>query len=495
VFGYRSFVEAPGPAYPDGGAVARRDTRPAVRAPAPKPAPARGKPGPSSKTVEENLTEKLIEELLAAQRGDRDAGGNLPMDEEAARADAGNVIDALAQYYEARSRRTARDLRTQVEELKKKGREVVPDLLKILKGSGSDASKVIAAGVLGAINADIQDPEISRILTDDVIPMLKGIVDGASDRRLKAQAVSALGDIKEPASVTVLGEIVKSGDRGTTWSAIRALGSIGTESAQQVLTEVATDEGAGRTRMLASRTLGRTGTVDTAYRLLPSLQNPESDSELLTIASCVAQINARVKDQMVGEQLAGIVPKLEEMIRAEGDPRRESWMVLGTLSSIGTDESNRVLVGIIDGEGVNEGLRRSAMWAAAGSGGPELATQLGELLRTETDSSRQIELASAIGSIANRNADSSAAALSESQALPTLHVLALTGESVEVQRRAISAIGRVGDKNDIEALKTAGESNSSLRSDVDDAVRNIERRTEGGRSGMWFGGGRRFRGR
>ncbi len=405
----------------------------------------------------ENMTERLIQELLAAGGGDPDTSGDAAGEE-----DVYGAIDSLAEFYTGRDRRTARTLRDRVEELKKKGREVVPDLVNILKGSGSNASKVIAAGVLGAINAELQDPEITALLSNEVVPMLKGILAGEGDRGLRGQAVSALGDIA-------------------------------TVSAHKVLAEVATGEGDGRMRMAASRTLGRTGTAETAYALMSSLTNPGDDAELLTMANCIAEINRRVNDAGVTQQLSAVVPRIEEMVKDAGSDRRGSWTALSTLGAIGTSDANEFLVELIaGGEGVDERLQRSASWAVGSSGTPELAVQLGEALQNETDAARRIGIASAIGRIATRNPGTSAATVSESQALPTLKILALSGETEDVRRRAVETVGRVGTASDIPSLKEIAQTNESLQSAVDDAVRSIERRAEGSGGRGGFGGrGRR----
>ena len=463
VFAVEYFTPEPAPPSSSPGGQAAVRKMPAVRTsaePARRPSKdTAGRPasGTTPARAPANTTEQLIEELLAAGGDDADAEENVEGE-----ADVSGAIDSLAEFYTGRDRRTARALRDRVEELKKKGREVVPDLVNILKGSGSNASKVIAAGVLGAINAKLQDPEITALLSDEVVPMLKGIVGGEGDRGLQRQAVSALGDIA-------------------------------TASAHKVLAELATGEGDGRTRMAASRTLARTGTVETAYSLMSSLTNPRDDAELLTMAGCIAEINRRVNDAGVTQQLSAVVPRIEEMVKSAGNDRRGSWTALSTLGAIGTSDANDFLVELMaGGEGVDERLQRSASWAIGSSGTPELATQLGETLQNETDAARCISLASVIARIAARNPDTSAVTVSESQALPALKILALSGETEDVQRRAVETIGRVGSASDIPSLKEIAQANESLQSAVDGAVRSIERRTEGGGGGR---GGFGFRGR
>ncbi len=424
------------------------------------------------RTNEKNLTELLIQEVLAIQDNQetvKDVEG---------KSETIAAIEALAQYNNARRRSVGRDLQQKIEELKKKGREIVPDLVKVLNGSGSQESKILAASILGAINADLQDPEISDILSSQALPMLEEIITGKADMRLKRQAITALGEINDEASVKILVGIV-------TRETDRSLKGYASEAARSV-------------KRYASDTLSRKGTVDSAYQLLSTIRGLDDDAELLLTVNCIAQINARTQDPNLANRLDEAVPRLQEIVNNANESRRNNWMALSTLGSIGSVEANQVLMKLVKGgENVNDRFRRSAIRTVSRSGGPDLAEGLGEILQIENDASRQIDLASAIVSIANRNPYSTAATVSKSEAMPALYRLASSSKSVETQRRAISTIGRIGGTHDIETLRQLGESNEKLKMTVNEAIGRIERRAEGGdsntRSGRFRSG--RFWGR
>jgi hypothetical protein len=94
----------------------------------------------------------------------------------------------------------------------------------------------------------------------------------------------------------------------------------------------------------------------------------------------------------------------------------------------------------------------------------------------------------AIASIANNNPESPAREVSVSQAMPVLRQLASSGGTVDIQRSALRAIGRVGSPEDVETIKQIGAANRTLQSSVEGAIQEIERRAEGGPGyrSRWF---------
>lgn len=456
VFGYQYAVRSSKTSVPARHETARTKEVPkAIEAKAPR-SPKTVSGDKTRRTDEENLTELLIQEVLAIQ-DDQEAAKDVEGESETIAA-----IEALAQHQNARRRSVGRDLRQKVEELKKKGREVVPDLVKVLNGSGSQASKVLAASILGAINAELQDPEISNILSSQAIPMLEEVITGKADTALKRQAITALGEIKDEASAKVLVSLV-------TGEADRFM------------------------KMYASSTLSRQGTVDSAYQLLPALRNLDDDAELLLAANCIAQINARAQNLSLANQLDEAVPRLRGIVNNADESRRNKGMALSVLGAMGSAEANQVLIDLVRGsEDVDDRFRRRAIWAVSRSGGPDLAKELGAVLQNESDENRKVDIASIIGSIANRNLNSTVAAVSKSETMPVLYRLASSSKSAETQRRAISTIGRVGGTYDIETLRQLGESNEKLQPAVNEAIRRIEQQSQGSGSSIRYG---RFWGR
>jgi HEAT repeat protein len=459
VFGYQYVAHSPKTSIP-----ARHETI-RTRRVADLKKPIKTEVPPSRKTVSDpqtrstddgNLAEFLIREIPADRE---DIDSLAPKQETVSGAGSETIaaIEALAQYRGVQNRSVGRDLQQKVEELKKKGKEIVPDLIKILQGSGPDESKIIAANVLGGINAGLQDPDISYLLSSQVIPMLQGIVNGEADMTLKRQAIAALGEIKDAASAKALVDVaISQSERGL--------------------------------RMYASRTLERTGTTESAYQLLPTLRNPDNDAEILLAANCIARINTRAQDPNLATELAQAVPRLQGIVNDAAVSNGNRWVALSALGAIGNAEANQILMELVKGgENVDEGTQRSTLFAISRSGGPDLAQGLGEVLQSGNDTNRQIGIASVIVSIANRNPDSTAATASASQAMQVLNQLASSNESAETQKTAISAIGRVGSTNDIETLRQLGQSNESLLPTVNEAIRRIQQRVEGGDSRVRFG--------
>ncbi len=423
----------------------------------------------------------LEAELLAArERAIAEEKSGAAPGEPVAKTDTLSAIQKLAQYHESRTSDNRRELRKSIEEIRKKGRETVPDLLNMLNGDGSDTTKIIAAGVLGSINAGLQDPDLTSTLNEQVIPMLEAVARGNGDGSLKREAISSLGEMRNDAAAAVLGELLDAADRRNTWAVINALGTVGTESAHGILADIMTGERDQWAKMSASRTLGKNGSIDSAYQVLPALRNPGNDSEFILAATTIAQINARVGDADLTTQLTNAVPHLKGVLDGEGGNRTNAWMALTALSAIGNDDANQALVDIVKGEKGNDGLRQSAVYAMSQYGKPEAAAGLSEALQAAQDDERRIDIAMAIASIANNHPESPARQVASSRAIPLLHQLASAGGTALVQKRALRAMGRVGSIEDIEAIKQIGIANRTLQSSVDDAVRMIEQRTEEG---------------
>lgn len=429
-----------------------------------EPRPAAESPGA---TDERDITDFLIREVRALEQQNAN--------------ETFSAIDDLSGLYSGQSRSQRRALRNRVEELKSRGREIVPDLIDILNGSASDMSKVIAANVLGAINAELQDPEISGILNSNVVPMLSEIANKGEDRSLQRQAISALGEIKEDSSAEVLAEVADTVDGRTRFAVIRALGSVGTESANITLEEMVTSEENMWTRIMAGRALAESGNADSAYRLVPTLSNQEDSNKLMAAANVIAQINSKTQDPVLTGKLEEVVPQLQEAIENnEGSPR-EKWMAFATLAAIGTEETNELILSAAEGteDNASDEIQRTALWTASQSGNPGLASGLSEILRTSEEEQRQVELASAIAAIAARNPDSEAAGVSSREAMPVLMNLAASGQDRDIQRRAIRSIGWTGTSADVDFLNRIGNSSEDLKNDVKNAVDNITRREAG----------------
>ena len=145
---------------------------------------------------------------------------------------------------------------------------------------------------------------------------------------------------------------------------------------------------------------------------------------------------------------------------------------------------------VATGDGAsNNNLQQTALWAVSRSGTPSVIPGLGDALLSAEDTDRQIDIAFAIASIANRNPESTPAkTAAESQAVPALLTIAVTGETPASQQKAIRTIGRIGSADNVESLRKIADSNQQLQSAVSDAIREIEQRGEGrpGDSSRWF---------
>ncbi len=129
------------------------------------------------------------------------------------------VVALLADLAAARSR-GRREIREQIEEIKKDPETALPELMNILKGDGSDMSKMIAVSILAELNQDLKDPEVEKYLNDKMLPMMKGILEGDADRSLKRQVLSALGNIKTDASAELAAAILSIANRNPESTAV-----------------------------------------------------------------------------------------------------------------------------------------------------------------------------------------------------------------------------------------------------------------------------------
>lgn len=358
-------------------------------------------------------------------------------------------IELLAEYYDGRTYERESELRKGVEGLKERGTEALPELLKILRGDYSDTAKIIAASVLGEINAELQDSDIAEILSGEVLPLLESIVNGDGRRLMKQQAIIALGEI-------------------------------GTEGAQQILTSLLTGETNRWTKRSALRVLEEKGNLDSAHRLLPVLDNAKPDTQFLLAARAIAMINRRENDPDLASGLAEALPVLEKVIRDATESTRQKHRTLMTLGSIGNEEANRILLGVAEGTGgADDLLQRTALRALVRSGSPEITVEISEMIEKSTNVDQQIRFSAAIVSIANRNPNSTATTIAQSHAMPTLRSLINSSEDPRIQRRAINTLGRVGKQSEVEFLQQVSQTNEELEPIVSEAIRQIQDREQG----------------
>ena len=208
------------------------------------------------------------------------------------------AVERLAQSMGMNRFDRFRAFRGQYEALKKMGRDAVPELLAILQGQGTQLSKIIAASLLGSINADLKDDEVLQILRMEGVPLLESILESDS--------------------------IPLSGKR----QALFALGEIGIEDAQQVLIDVLTSEQSRRIQGYALRILGRKGTIDSAIQLLSFLDGPKDETQFMTAARAIGMINNRASDPELSLELMGAVPALEAIVHDETHTMRKKQEAL-----------------------------------------------------------------------------------------------------------------------------------------------------------------------
>ena len=371
------------------------------------------------------------------------------------------VIGTLSQFLGKNRFERFREFRTQLETLKEMGRDAVPELLSILEGDGPEISKIIALSVLGSINADLHDEDLSEILNKQGVPLLDEILKGDAPLGIKRQALFALGEI-------------------------------GTPEAHETLIHVMNNDPNRRIRAASLRILGKKGSVDSAYQLLPLMDNPGDHTQFMMAASAIGMINKRVNDPGLTTDLMEALPSIERIIYDETETMGKKHGALMTLASIGNEDANRTLMDIAaGGEEGDERLQRGAIMALVRTESPEVAVEMGAYLEKTTSEEQQIRFAGAIGAIAGRNPDSQASVVLKSQALPTLHSIAASAQSLDNRTRAIYVIGRVGGAEDIAHLRELGAVNADLRSATTEAINQIQAQAQGHgrlRPGRFLGG-------
>lgn len=359
-----------------------------------------------------------------------------------------SVSDAVQSFTGLMSegRSSWQELAQEIRGLKEKGKEGLTELLKIIQGEGLNFFKMIAAGVLGEVYADTQDPEVKTALENRVLPLLQNILDGESDMRLKGQAVNTLGRLN-------------------------------IQKAQDMLVDILLDDTNQWMQLASMRVLRENGNLETASQLVEMLQSSPDLSQIMLAAGTLGKMNNHLNDPLISAVLQSSIPKLKMIIEDENQTFQTKRNALMTLGALGTSESVDSLIKIIEEQaGQDNGLERMAVWSLASNGTRETAEGLGRRLTESDNDDARVLFASAIGGMAGRHHDPTAQDLARTLALPALRDISRTGKSIDVQKRAIRAMGSVGTDQDIDFLRQLALSNADLQPTAFQAVRQIQNR-------------------
>jgi len=343
-------------------------------------------------------------------------------------------------------------LAQEIRGLKEKGKEGITELLKIIEGQGPDFFKMIAAGVLGEVYSETQDPEVKTVLEKKILPLIQGILDSESNMRLKAQAVNTLGEL-------------------------------GLQSAQDMLVDILLDDTSPWMQLTSMRVLSEKGNSVTASQLVEMLNSSQDISQIMLAAGTLGKMKDHLNDPSVNEAVQASIPKLQKIIDDENQTLRTKRNALMTLGALGTAESIESLIRVTEEQAASGELGRIAVWSLVRNGKEETAERLSKALYETNNDDAKILFASAIGGMANTYQVSTAQGLAQSLALPTLKGLSQTGKSIDVQKKAIQAMGSVGTSQDIEFLQQIAQTNKALQPTVNQAVRQIQSRESG--QGRW----------
>jgi len=376
--------------------------------------------------------------------------------------EAGAVSEAVQSFsgLMGEGRSSWQELAQEIRGLKEKGKEGIAELLKIIAGEGSDYFKMIAAGVLGEIYMDTQDPEVLSALKTQVLPLIQGVLDGESNMMLKYQAVKTLGDL-------------------------------GIQGAQDLLVDILFDDTNYRMQLYSMSILREKGGSETADQLLETLQSSQDLSQMMLAAATLGKMNDHLNDPAISEALQASVSKLNTIIADGNQTFERKRSALRTLGALGTTESVESLMRIMEDEaGKETGLERVAVRSLVSSGNMETAASLSRRMSTSSSDYSKILYASAIVSLANRYQYPAAQDLAHSLALPTLKDLSEAGPNLNLQKKAVYALGSVGTSQEIEFLQQLSLNNTALQPTAQQSIRRIQNRElgQGGRTMSRFMG-------
>ncbi len=388
-----------------------------------------------------------------------------------------NLIISLSEVYALRDFEKEKEV---LKEWKELGLQAAPELLAMFRSGDSPGTRIMAARILGVINAKENNPEVSRILNSEVLPLLEDIINKEESMILRQGAVWALGDIKEESSVELLKKIIDDELPYLTESATGALARIGTDSANRYLVELlewSEDENIKRSIAAA---LGEHSSWEITGKLAAVLNSSSSIPTTVYAIRTLAEINAREATPHITNLLQReCLPSLRKILNETRDSslKRNAVYALG---EIGGEEANLMLIDILESTDRRDyGLKAATVRTLGAKGGEEVVPPLTKIINETKNDYTKIQAVTVLGEINNREYSSLAAETLNLKGLPYLREIISSSKTRSLQRSAISALSRVGNSDDLPLLEEIARKEPSLRRSVNYAKNRIRMR-EGG---------------
>lgn len=390
-----------------------------------------------------------------------------------------NLIISLSEAYTLGDFEKEKEV---LKEWKELGLQAAPELLAMFRSGDSSGTRIMAARVLGIINAKENNPEVSRILNSEVLPLLEDIITKEEHMILRQGAVWALGDIKEEGSVELLKKIIDNELPYLTESATNSLAKIGTDSANRYLVELlewSEDENIKRSIAAA---LGEHSSWEITGELADVLNSSSSIPTTVYAIRSLAEINAREATPHITDLLQReCIPSLRKILNETKDSslKRNAVYALG---EIGGEEANLILVDILESKNKRDyGLKYAAVQVLGEKGGEEVVAPLTKIIKEKKDDYTKIQAITALGEINNREYSSLATETLNSEGLPYLREIISSSGKRSLKWSAISALSRVGNSDDLPLLEEIARKEPNLRRSVNYAKNRIKMRESGAR--------------
>jgi len=388
-----------------------------------------------------------------------------------------NLIISLSEVYALRDFEKEKEV---LEEWKELGLQAAPELLIMFRSGDSPGTRIMAARILGVINAKENDPEVSRILNNEVLPLLEDIINKEERMILRQGAVWALGNIKEEGSIELLKKIIDDELPYLTESATGSLARIGTDSANRYLVKLLEWSEDENIKHSVATALSEHSSWEITGELADVLNSSSSNPTTVYAIRTLAEINAREATPRITDLLQReCIPSLSKILNETKDSslKRNAVYALG---EIGGEEANLMLVDILESKDRRDyGLKYATVRVLGEKGGEEVVPPLTKIIKETKDDYIKIQAVTALGEINNRAYSSLAAETLNLESLPYLREIISSSKKRSLKRSAISALGRVGNSDDLPLLEEIARKEPNLRRSVNYAKNRIKMR-EGG---------------
>ncbi|MFH1038535.1 MAG: HEAT repeat domain-containing protein [PVC group bacterium] len=453
---------------------ARESTTAREKSTAARPRTISGPAAPEKSVAKERGKEAEEFESLPPESGEEETASLPP-------AGSGEIDTLLSRWPDVYLAGNNSEIYALLNELKEEGKKDIKRLLAVFRESESLTNRLTAARTLGAINRDLQDPELEGILKKEVFPFLEKTYRDEASRDIRLACLYTMGEVRTKESLSFLEEMAGNEDSRVARAAVYSLGIDGGQKAVEKLAGYWSDPGERRLGWAGAAALGDSGDTGTMTLLRKLYDTSFQDDERIMAAYALGRMNQRLNNPDCNNLLAdSVVPYLDSVISGDGDPRTRRQAVWA-LSESGLATADQALFRVLTSAEAKDAELKGTVVTALGSfGGREAALDCVNLMNYGEDPETRVRAGQALAMMNNRRLESAPDELIRNEVLPFLKETWMSNPSDEVKREIINGLGAAGGREEIEFLNRIAAGDGGFSRSVRRAIRRIEYREENG---------------